>query len=148
MDLNEFGKALLAHSASLDAHTKALNAFGAKAGGTPAAAGKPAAGGKPAAAGKPATVKAISDEDMRSKVGDYVAGASDEDDRVARRDNVKAMLTHFAGIEGGTTGTGATGISKAHRAQALAYVKQFEAGETPDFMEGGEEEEAGDDLLG
>lgn len=145
MDLNEAIPALIK---ALNDHTKAVNALvamGGKAAAptTAAASGTKPAGDKPKAdAKKDDKPKKVTDDVMRSTVGDYIAAATDDDDREVRRSNVKALLAHYEA-------KGATSIPEAKRHEALAYVKQFADGERPDFMpeEEASEEEA-DDLLG
>lgn len=104
-----------------------------RAASTVAAATKPAAtkpaATKPAAAKKPA---GPSLEDVRSAFSTYLAvkGAEKEE----HKENVRAILNHFGASL-------ASEIAEESRGEALGYLAQFTAGETPDFMnEAGEEE--------
>ena len=111
---------------------------GTKAAGATTAATKPA-GGKPAPKKKTPT-----EEDIRNAFGGYMSGAKDKAERAERKENVAAIIAHF-GVER------ATDIPEESRAEALGYIKQFEEGETPDFMnEGdgdGDDGDDGDDSL-
>lgn len=105
----------------------------ASAGRAPAPA--PARAPAPAAARRPA---APTEDKIRVEVGAYLS-VKDPSEKAARKENVKAMLRHF-GV------SLASEIPEESRAEALGYIEQFAAGETPNFMnEGGVEE---DDVLG
>lgn len=79
------------------------------------------------------------EDKVREVVGAYLA-VKDATEKAVRKENVKAMLSHF-GV------SLASEIPEENRAEALKYIEQFEAGETPNFMaESGEVEE--DDVLG
>lgn len=129
---------------SLDRNSAAMEALNKKAGGSaPAAADKPAAS-KPAA-NKPAAgkasggkAKALTVDDIAEAFGGYLKGG-DADARAEAKDNVKAILNHF-GVER------ASHIEPENFAEAMKYLKQFQAGETPDFMnDDGGDEDGGDD---
>lgn len=135
---------------SLDRNSTAMEALNKKAGATapatsdkPAASGKPAASNKPAASGKAGSkAKALTVDDIAEAFGGYLKGG-DADARAEAKDNVKAILNHF-GVER------ASHIDPGDFAEAMKYLNQFKAGETPDFMndgggEGGEDD--GDDLM-
>jgi hypothetical protein len=107
-----------------------------------AAPGKPAAvAGKPAAT-KPATRRAAAptEEDIRTHFGGYLA-TKDKAEKEQRKSEVRAILDHFgAGL--------ASEIAEENRAEAIGYIKQLVAGETPDFMnEDAGEEDSGAGLL-
>lgn len=132
-------------TASLDRNSEALEALNTKAGGTKPAADKPAAGkpaaGKPAA-GKPAAgrkPKAVTAEDVAEAVGAYLADADDDADRKERKAKVRAVLDYFGAER-------VSAMDAAHFEEAMTYMKQLQAGETPSFDggdggDGGEEED-------
>ena len=130
---------------SLDALTTALNRNSdilerglKKAGAAPAAAAPAKPGPKPAAGRKPAAAKVPTEDDIRTAFGGYLA-VKDKTELSARKENVRAILNHF-GV------SYASEIPEESRGEALGYVTQLEAGETPDFMnEPGEE--SGESLL-
>lgn len=131
-------------TAALERNSDILERGIKKSGAAPAptADTAPAAAPKAAAAGrKPAAVKAPkgpTEEDIRANFGTYLA-VKDKAEKDARKDNVRAILNHFG------VGT-ASEIPEDNRADAIAYLKQFVAGETPDFMnEGGEGDEGGEE---
>jgi hypothetical protein len=76
--------------------------------------------------------KAPSEDDIRTAFGAYM-GVKDKDQRDERKAHVAKMIEHF-GVER------VTAIPEAQRAEALGYLKQLEAGETPDYAQGEEEE--------
>lgn len=129
---------------SLDRNSAAMEALNKKAGGSaPAAADKPATASKPAA-NKPAAgkasggkAKALTVDDIAEAFGGYLKGG-DADARAEAKDNVKAILNHF-GVER------ASHIDPSDFAEAMKFLKQFQAGETPDFMNDGGDEDGGDD---
>lgn len=140
--------ALNANTAALKAHTALLEkgiaaASGAKAGAAPAAAGKPAAAaGKPAAA-KPAAPKAPTLEKVTEAVTAFLK-TGDKETRDTRKGQVGLIIEHFSAAR-------FTEIDPANWAEALGYLKDFEEGRTPAFIDeggggegddGGEEEDA------
>lgn len=135
-------KALADLTAAVTANTAALSKMMSGA-----AAGKAAdttTGGKPATTGgtKPKTPKVPTADDIRNLFGGYMSGTKEKGERETRKQNVAAIVAHF-GVER------ATELAEENRVEAIGYLKQFEAGETPDFMNegGGEDGEDGDSLL-
>ncbi len=151
---------IIAHTKALDRNSAALEAIlankpaaapqgaAAPGAGKSADAGKANAPGQTKAPGTAATgkgagkTKAASEDDLRNAFGAYLS-VKDKDEREARKANVKAILDHFGASK-------ATELPKENWADAIAYIKQFEAGETPNFMnedggEGGGDE--GDSLI-
>ena len=123
-------KALDRNSTALEA---ILAAGGSKAPAADKAADTKAADPKPPKPEK--KPKVPTDDDIRSAFGAYLS-VKDKGERETRKDNVKAIVDHF--------GVGkATEIAAESRAEALAYLKQFEAGEKPNFM--AEENNGGED---
>lgn len=118
---------------AVEANTAALTKIGAAA--KPAAAsggGKPAAA-KPAASAKP---KAPTIDDLRTKFGAYLS-VKDADERETRKGHVQAINDYFGVAK-------VTELDAANYAEALAYLAQYEKGETPEFAgadEGGEDGE-------
>lgn len=87
-----------------------------------------------AAAGKKSSGK-ITLDTIKEKFGTYL-GVEDKAERKERIANVTAIVDHF-GVKK------ASELEEENWAEALGYLKQFEAGETPDFMdEGGGDGEA------
>ena len=125
-------EALTANTAAVSAHTAALKSL---AGGKPAAGA--AAGTKPAGTTKP---KDISDEDLRTAVGDYISGAG-EGERDARRAQVMKILAHVGVAK-------ATEVPKPKRAEFMGYFETLKGGELPDFLQEEQSGGDGDDLLG
>lgn len=125
---------------SLDRNSAAMESLNKKAGGAaPAAADKPAAS-KPAASKATGKAKTLTVDDIAEAFGGYLKGG-DADSRAEAKDNVKAILNHF-GVER------ASHIDPGDFAEAMKYLNQFKAGETPDFMgeDGGDDgDDAGDD---
>lgn len=82
----------------------------------------------------------VTDDALRAAATEYVGGAGDDQaERQARGKNIKAITDHF----GTKTLVGETGIQEDdQRAQALFYLKRFEAGLKVDF--GAEYDFAGD----
>lgn len=118
----------------LERNNNILEAGLKRSGTAPATSARPPAG-KPAAGRKPAVP---TEDKVREVVGAYLA-AKDPSEKAVRKENVKAMLSHF--------GVGlASEIPEESRAEAIAFIEQFEAGETPNFMNEGASEE--DDVLG
>jgi hypothetical protein len=76
--------------------------------------------------------KAPSEDDIRTAFGAYM-GVKDKEQREERKGHVAAMIAHFE-VER------VTAIPEDKRADALAYLKQLEAGETPDYAQGEEDE--------
>lgn len=126
-------------TAAVEANTAALK------GGKTSAADKAieaeaarAAGAK--AAAKPAAAKAkkVTLDTIKERFGGYL-GIEDKAERKARIANVQAIVDHFSVSK-------ASELEEENWAEALGYLKQFEDGETPDFMdEGGGGD--GDDAL-
>lgn len=122
-------------TAAVEANTAALK------GGKASAADKAieaeaarAAGAKGSTAKKPTTKKVTLDT-IKERFGGYL-GIEDKAERKARIANVQAIVDHF-------------GVSKASEleeenwAEALAFLKQYEDGEEPDFGgDGGDGDEA------
>lgn len=123
-------------TAAVEANTAALKAGGGKvSAGTAAdkaieAEAKRAAGNK-----KPAAAKKVTLDTIKERFGGYL-GIEDKAERKARIGHVQTIVDHF-------------GVSKASEleeenwAEALAFLKQYEDGETPDFGDGGDDD--GDD---
>ena len=115
------GKVSAGSAADAAIEKEAARAAGAKAGTKPA--------GKPAA-------KKVTLDTIKERFGGYL-GIEDKAERKARIANVQAIVDHF-------------GVSKASEleeenwAEALAFLKQYEDGEEPDF--GGDAGD-GDDAL-
>lgn len=135
--------ALMALTTAVEANTAALTKMmGAAKSGAAAAPAAGAAATKPAPAA--AKAKDVSDDDLRKVFGDYMAAATDDNDRAERRGTVVKVLEHFGATKGATT------IPKESRAAAVAAIKTLSGGGTPDFL--AVEEDAaggdGDDLLG
>lgn len=126
---------------SLDRNSAAMEALNKKAGGAaPAASEKPAskpAASKPAASKASGKAKTLTVDDIAEAFGGYLKGG-DADARAEAKDNVKAILNHF-GVER------ASHIDPGDFAEAMKYLNQFKAGETPDFMNDGGEEDGGED---
>lgn len=105
---------------------------------------KGAAGGKPAGTGtkgtdKPATTaKKVTLDTIKEKFGAFL-GTDDKKLRAKRIEQVGAMMNHF-GVERATL------LEEDNWKEALGYLKAFEDGETPSFMEENDETE-GDDAL-
>ena len=140
-------EALNKNTAALTRHNELLEQMLAKGGSAPAAktekaeekAEKPAAStkAKPAAAAakaKPAAKK-ITVDDVAAAFGKYLK-TGDTEQREEAKANVKAIVDYFGA-------TKATAIPEADWPEALRYLAQYEAGETPEF-DGGEGDEDGD----
>lgn len=139
-------EALNKNTAALTRHNELLEQMLAKGGSAPAAktekaeekAEKPAAStkAKPAAAAKakPAAKK-ITVDDVAAAFGKYLK-TGDTEQREEAKANVKAIVDYFGA-------TKATAIPEADWPEALRYLAQYEAGETPEF-DGGEGGEDGD----
>lgn len=117
-----------------DTGTKAPRASRKKADETPATAGNgdnASTGSQEAAATPAADEPTISDDDIRGAAGTYIGGAGDNvENRKARAANIKRITDHF----GSKTLVGETGIQDAaQRAQALFYLRRFNAGCEVDF---------------
>lgn len=140
--------ALKANTAAVLAHTAMLEKLssGAKAGAAPAAAaaaagGKPAAAaaGKPAAA-KPAAPKAPTLEKVTEAVTAFLK-TGDKETRDTRKGQVGLIIEHFSAAR-------FTEIDPASWAEALGYLKDFEEGRTPAFIDeggGGDDGDGSDD---
>lgn len=117
------GKVTAGSAADAAIEKEAARAAGAKAGGKPAAA----------------KAKKVTLDTIKERFGGYL-GIEDKAERKARIANVQAIVDHF-------------GVSKASEleeenwAEALGYLKQFEDGETPDFMDEGGGEDGDDGAL-
>jgi len=106
--------------AALNANTAALSKIGAAA---KAATGGATATTKPATTTKPAAAKAPTTADLQNAFGQYLTH-DDAAERDARKANVKAMIAHF-GVDK------MSNLDAARIPEALAMLKQFEAGENP-----------------
>ena len=121
-------------TAAVEANTAALKAGGGKVTAATAADKAIEAEAKRAAgAKKPAAAKKVTLDTIKERFGGYL-GIEDKAERKQRIANVQAIVDHF-------------GVSKASEleeenwAEALAFLKQYEDGEEPDF--GGDDD--GDD---
>lgn len=127
-----------AHTEALNAHAKALNAFvAASKSGTTAGADKPKA---TASADKPkaTTKKAVTKDQLTAAFGEYLS-VKDKDEKKERAANVVAITKHFQAERIST-------IDESEYGAALAFLKQFEAGENP-FAEEGDEDEGDSSLV-
>lgn len=133
-------EALAENTAALKAHTAALSGIAAAAKGATAgktASAGAAAGGKPAGtAAKPGTSKpkAPTIEDIRAKFGGYLS-TKDKELRAVRMEQVGAINAHFGVAK-------ATDLPPELFAEALGYLKAYEDGGEPEFVQA---EEGGDD---
>ncbi len=130
-------KALDRNSSALEAilakgPPKADAGTGAAAGATAGAAGTTST--KAAGKGSTKAPKAPTEEDLRNAFGGYLS-VKDKAERETRKANVTAIIEHFGVSK-------ATEIPQENWAEAIGYVKTFEKGETPNFMN---EEGAGDE---
>lgn len=108
-----------------------------------AAAPKPAAEApKPAAAPKPgpkAKPKFPTEDAIRTSFGNFLS-VKDTGERTRRKDLIKPMLEHFGVVK-------ATEIPEESREEAIGYIAQLEAGETPNYMNEGEAAGDGEESL-
>lgn len=86
-----------------------------------------AAGAKTTAAKKPTTKKVTLDT-IKERFGGYL-GIEDKAERKARIANVQAIVDHFGVAK-------ASELEEENWAEALAFLKQYEEGEEPDFGDG------------
>lgn len=134
-------EALAANTAAIKEQTAFLKSLQADKGGS-ASKAAPAAAGKAASGGKPATSKKVTLDTIKEKFGAFL-GTDDKKLRAKRIEQVGAMMNHF-GVERATL------LEEENWAEALGYLKQLEAGETPDYGnegEGDEDEGEGDSLV-
>lgn len=139
-------EALNKNTAAVERHNELLEKMLAKGGSAPAAkteekAEKPAAStkAKPTASTKAKpTAKKITVDDVAAAFGKYLK-TGDTEQREEAKANVKAIVDYFGAAK-------ATAIPEADWPEALRYLAQYEAGETPEFDggEGGEGDEDGD----
>ena len=125
-------------TAAVEANTAALKAGGGKVSAGTAAdkaiEAKRAAGNK-----KPAAAKKVRLDTIKERFGGYL-GIEDKAERKARIGHVQTIVDHF-------------GVSKASEleeenwAEALAFLKQYEDGETPDFGDGDGDDDGDDGAL-
>lgn len=127
--------ALAENTAAMKALTAAL---GAKAGGSKADAAidKEAARATAAKATATAGKTAMTKEQFGKQWADYLA-VDDEGEADERRGNLRAVIKHY-GVERVTL------IDPKKFAEAIGYLNQLKAGETPDFMagDGGDEDDS------
>ena len=138
-------EALNKNTAALTRHNELLEQMLAKGGSAPAAktekaeekAEKPAAStkAKPTAAKAKPAAKKITVDDVAAAFGKYLK-TGDTEQREEAKANVKAIVDYFGAAK-------ATAIPEADWPEALRYLAQYEAGETPEF-DGGEGDEDGD----
>lgn len=147
-------EALNKNTAAVERHNELLEKMLAKGGSAPAAkteekAEKPAAStkAKPTAStkAKPATKK-ITVDDVAAAFGKYLK-TGDTEQREEAKANVKAIVDYFGASK-------ATAIPEADWPEALRYLAQYEAGETPEFdggpdgdEDGGEDEDEDEALV-
>ena len=131
-------EALNKNTAAVERHNELLEKMLAKGGSAPAAkteekAEKPAAStkAKPAATKKKTTV-----DDVAAAFGKYLK-TGDTEQREEAKANVKAIVDYFGAAK-------ATAIPEESWDEALGYLAQYEAGETPEF-DGGPDGEDGDE---
>lgn len=131
-------EALAANTAAIKEQTAFLKSLQGKGGDAAAGAGK-AAAGKPAG-GKPAGAKKVTLDTIKERFGAFL-GIEDKKKRAKRIEQVGAMMEHF-GVERATL------LEEEQWKEALGYLDQLEAGETPDYMnEGDEGGDEGDALV-
>ena len=141
-------EALNKNTAALTRHNELLEQMLAKGGSASAAktekveekAEKPAAStkAKPTAStkAKPAAKK-ITVDDVAAAFGKYLK-TGDTEQREEAKANVKAIVDYFGAAK-------ATAIPEADWPEALRYLAQYEAGETPEFDGGEGDEDGGED---
>lgn len=133
-------EALRENTEALKANTAALlKTGGGKASAADAAIEKEAtraAAAKPAAAGKkPAAAKKTTLDTIKERFGGYL-GIEDKAERKNRIAQVQQIVDHFGVAK-------ASELDEANWDEALAFLKQFEDGEEPDFGdEGGGDDES------
>lgn len=138
-------EALNKNTAAVERHNELLEKMLAKGGSAPAAkteekAEKPAAStkAKPAASTKAkpaATKKKTTVDDVAAAFGKYLK-TGDTEQREEAKANVKAIVDYFGAAK-------ATAIPEADWPEALRYLAQYEAGETPEFDGGPDGDEDG-----
>lgn len=118
---------------------------GQKPAATTGGAGKPAdkPADKPAASGKPAgkaadkKPKEITDQDLVDAATNFLKVA-DPDEKANRKAQMGRIIAHFGAARFST-------IEPEHRADAMKFLKGFEAGEEQDFDQTGDPEDEGED---
>ena len=132
-------EALNKNTAAVERHNELLEKMLAKGGAAPAAKTeekpeKPAASTK----AKPATTKKKTTvDDVAAAFGKYLK-TGDTEQREEAMANVKAIVDYFGAAK-------ATAIPEESWDEALGYLAQYEAGETPEFDGGPEGDEDGDE---
>src|SRR5688500_2456439 len=112
------------NTATLKAGLKMSNSGAAPKAAAAAASPKPTAA-KPAAAKS----KVPTNEELKESFSGYLAAKGPA--KEIAKTNVRAILAHY-GVEK------ASEIPEENRAEALTFVEQFKRGETPNFMNEGE----------
>lgn len=131
-------EALNKNTAAVERHNELLEKMLAKGGSAPAAkteekVEKPAASTK----AKPATTKKKTTvDDVAAAFGKYLK-TGDTEQREEAKANVKAIVDYFGAAK-------ATAIPEESWDEALGYLAQYEAGETPEFDGGPDGDEDGD----
>ncbi len=123
-------------TAAVEANTAALKGGKVSAAdkAIEAEAARAAGAGKTTAAKKPAAKKVTLDT-IKERFGGYL-GIEDKAERKARIANVQAIVDHFGAAK-------ASELEEENWAEALAFLKQYEDGEEPDFGgDAGDGEEA------
>lgn len=122
-------------TAAVEANTAALKAGGGKVtAGTAADKAIEAEAKRAAGAKKPAAAKKVTLDTIKERFGGYL-GIEDKAERKVRIGHVQTIVDHF--------GVGkASELEEENWAEALAFLKQYEDGETPDFGDGDDD---GDD---
>lgn len=126
--------ALAANTAAIKEQT----AFMKSLQGDKGAAGKPAGTGTKGT-DKPATAKKVTLDTIKEKFGAFL-GTDDKKLRAKRIEQVGAMMNHF-GVERATL------LEEENWKEALGYLKQLEAGETPEYANEGDEGDEGESLV-
>ena len=137
-------EALNKNTAAVERHNELLEKMLAKGGSAPAAkteekVEKPAAStkAKPTAAKAKPAAKKITVDDVAAAFGKYLK-TGDTEQREEAKANVKAIVDYFGAAK-------ATAIPEADWPEALRYLAQYEAGETPEFDGGEGDEDGGED---
>lgn len=125
-------------TAAVEANTAAIKGGGGKASSASAADKAIEAEAKRAASSKPATraaSKKVTLDTIKERFGGYL-GIEDKAERKERIGHVQSIVDHFGVAK-------ASELEEENWAEALAFLKQYEDGETPDF--GGDDDDGDED---
>lgn len=122
-------------TAAVEANTAALKAGGGKATAATAADKAIEAEAKRATSTRKPAAKKVTLDTIKERFGGYL-GIEDKAERKERIGHVQTIVDHFGVAK-------ASELEEENWAEALAFLKQYEDGETPDFGDGGDDD--GDD---